>query len=93
MAEHDEMVKVLGERYREVPRAIGLASQSSIIEVFTSKAGTWTILLTKADGASCIVSAAPSANSRRPDRRARTPPVCRAGCRTVQSTRGAAGSP
>jgi len=34
-----------------------LANQTAIIEVFTSKSGTWTILLTRPDGASCIVSA------------------------------------
>lgn len=56
-AKRDEMVKVLAKKYREMPRAIGLASQSAVIEVFTSAAGTWTILLTRPDGASCIVSA------------------------------------
>ena len=56
-ANRAEMVKVLSSRYREEPRAIGLANQSAVIEVFTSKAGTWTILLTKPDGASCIVGA------------------------------------
>ena len=68
-ANRDEMVNTLSSRYREAPRAIGLASPSAIIEVFTSKSGTWTILLTKPDGASCIVSAgdnweeSPPANS------------------------------
>ncbi len=56
-ARRDDMVKVLAQRYRELPRAIGLANSSSVIEIFTSKAGTWTILLTRSDGASCIVSA------------------------------------
>ncbi|MFO1132519.1 MAG: hypothetical protein U1E16_11000 [Hyphomicrobiales bacterium] len=56
-ANHDEIVKVLAQRYHEAPRAIGLASRSAVIEVFTSKSGTWTILLTKTDGASCILAA------------------------------------
>jgi cytochrome c1 len=56
-ANHDEIVKILTERYREAPRAIGLANKSAVVEVFTSKAGTWTILLTKTDGASCILGA------------------------------------
>lgn len=56
-ARRDEMVKVLAERYREAPRAIGIANQSTVIEIFASKAGTWTILLTRPDGDSCIVSA------------------------------------
>jgi hypothetical protein len=53
----DDMVKSLFSQYREEQRAIGLANQTAIIEVFTSKTGSWTILLTKPDGASCIVSA------------------------------------
>ena len=53
----DEMVKSLFSQYREQPRGMGLANQTSIIEIFTSKSGSWTILLTKPDGASCIVSA------------------------------------
>ncbi|MFN4143438.1 hypothetical protein [Aestuariivirga sp.] len=55
--ERDEIVKSLSSQYSEKPRAMGLANQSAIIEVFTSKAGTWTILLTRPDGASCIVGA------------------------------------
>lgn len=57
---HDEMVDVLARRYSEQPRAIGLANPSAVIEIFTSEAGTWTILLTRPDGASCIVSAGDS---------------------------------
>ena len=56
-ANRDAMVKVLTRRYHEAPRAVGLANPSAMIEIFTSKAGTWTILLTQPDGASCIVSA------------------------------------
>lgn len=53
----DDMVKSLFSQYREQPRGMGYANQSAIIEVFTSKSGTWTILLTRPDGASCIVGA------------------------------------
>lgn len=56
-ADRDAMVRVLAQRYHEAPRAVGLANATAMIEVFTSKAGTWTILLTRPDGASCIVSA------------------------------------
>jgi hypothetical protein len=53
----EDMVKALFSQYSEEQRAIGLAHQTAIIEVFTSKTGSWTILLTKPDGASCIVGA------------------------------------
>lgn len=53
----EDMVKALQSQYGETPRAIGLANQSTAIEIFTSRAGTWTILITRPSGASCIVSA------------------------------------
>lgn len=53
----EDMVKALLSQYRETPRAMGLANQTTVIEIFTSTSGTWTILLTRASGASCIVSA------------------------------------
>ena len=56
-AKRDDMVKSLFSQYKEKQRAIGLASRNAVIEVFTSKSGSWTILLTRPDGASCIVSA------------------------------------
>ena len=59
-ANRADMVKVLAKRYGEKPRAIGVANPTAVIEIFTSKNGTWTILLTKPDGASCIVSAGES---------------------------------
>lgn len=52
-----DMVKALSSQYREQQHAVGLATQTSMIEIFTSKAGTWTILLTRPNGASCIVGA------------------------------------
>ena len=56
-AKRADMIRTLAKRYSEAPRAIGLAGQQAMIEIFTSKAGTFTILLTKPDGASCIISA------------------------------------
>lgn len=53
----EDMVKALLTQYRETPRAMGLANPSTVIEIFTSRAGTWTILMTRPSGASCIVSA------------------------------------
>jgi hypothetical protein len=52
-----DMVKALLLKYREKQRALGIANPTTVIEIFTSASGTWTILLTRSDGASCIVSA------------------------------------
>lgn len=53
----EDMVKALRLQYRESPRAMGLANPTTVIEIFTSTSGTWTILVTRSNGASCVVSA------------------------------------
>ena len=48
------LLKALGDKYKETPRAIAL---SSLFEVYTSKAGTWTIVITTTKGVTCIMAA------------------------------------
>ncbi len=53
-----EVAERLAGDYAEVPVAAGLASSGAVIEVFTSSDGsTWTIVLTRPDGPSCLVAA------------------------------------
>lgn len=53
----DRIIEVLGQRYKESRQAIGLVSgQKSIVELFVSDQGTWTLSVTNTDGVSCIVS-------------------------------------
>lgn len=52
-----EVMKNLSANYREAPTALGMASNGGVLEVMTSKDGkTWTVLLTKPDGTSCLVA-------------------------------------
>lgn len=53
-------VKTLAERYQESPRFIAVAARSMLMEVFASKAGTWTILMTRPDKITCIFAAGDS---------------------------------
>lgn len=46
----------LKQSYDEQPSAIGLAHNGAIVEVFSSPAGTWTIVLTRPDGVSCLMA-------------------------------------
>ena len=39
---------------------MAIAGQTSLVEVFTSKAGSWTILVTQPKGATCIIGAGQS---------------------------------
>jgi len=57
-APREKLLKQLSTRYKEVPVALGLASNGSLIEVLTSdKGSTWTIMVTQSNGASCLVAA------------------------------------
>lgn len=55
--DRNQMVKTLGNRFKEDRFAMGLASNVNLFEVFISKKGTWTILSTRADGRTCIIAA------------------------------------
>ena len=45
------LLKALSDKYKETPRALGLSSSGkAMFEVFTSKAGTWTIVMTTHQG-------------------------------------------
>lgn len=46
----------LGKNHGEAPTAMGLTSSGSILEVLTSEDGGWTIMVTRADGVSCLVA-------------------------------------
>lgn len=47
----------LAQKYGEHPVSIGLATNGSVIEVFVSDDGTFTILVTSPDGRTCLVAA------------------------------------
>lgn len=55
--ERSEVIKTLAKAYKENPTAMGLAAGGGMLEVFSSPAGSWTILVTDVNGLSCIVSA------------------------------------
>lgn len=52
------IVKMLAEKYREQVMDRGLIpSQQQVLEVFASPAGTWTILISRPSGLTCIMAA------------------------------------
>lgn len=56
-AERTDMIKLLADRYKEVPRAVGIASRNGVMEVYVSKKGTWSVLMTNTTGKACIIAA------------------------------------
>ena len=55
-----DFIKALSDKYQETGKAIGIAGQVNLVEIFASKAGTWTILVTTPQGKSCIIAAGSS---------------------------------
>ena len=52
-----DMIATLKTKYQEGAVAGGIAGQVNLLEVFASKAGTWTIMVTTPQGKSCIIAA------------------------------------
>lgn len=58
---HKQVVEQLANGFSEVPIAIALASDGIVIEVFSrGDRATWSIVMTKPDGTSCIVASGES---------------------------------
>lgn len=73
----DQRKTVLGhlsEKYHEAPVAMGVTSGGEVIEILTADGGdTWTIILSKPDGMSCLVAAGEGWRARKFDPSASDP--------------------
>lgn len=53
-----KLVKILEKKYKEVPVAAGLSQKSTeAFEVFASEEGSWTVIMTRTNGMTCIMAA------------------------------------
>ncbi|MCI0429844.1 MAG: hypothetical protein L0210_04795 [Rhodospirillales bacterium] len=56
-----ELLAKLVQQFRESPAAVGLSSDGTLVEVLTNEDGsTWTIMVSRPDGVSCLVAAGES---------------------------------
>ena len=55
-ADRTSLVRSLSNNYAEQPRSLGLAANGAVFEIFTSETGSWTILVTRPDGVSCLMA-------------------------------------
>ena len=54
---HADLTEMLHRKFAEQPNALGLQANGHLVEVFVSNDGTsWTIVVTRPDGWSCIVA-------------------------------------
>ena len=53
-----EVLKQLSSKYAETPIALGLEKRGDVVEIFSSGDGaTWTLVLTRPNGETCLVAA------------------------------------
>lgn len=56
-ADRDRIVERLATGYGETRQTVGIGSDNTLVEVFASlDTGTWTIVITRAGGPSCLVA-------------------------------------
>lgn len=55
-AAHAVVVEQLAARYGESRQSIGLGANNTVVEVFASATGSWTITATSAAGMTCLVA-------------------------------------
>lgn len=53
---HEKIAAALGEKFHENRKAMGIANQAAVFELFVSVKGTWTLTATNTKGLSCIVA-------------------------------------
>ena len=56
-ADHQLLTGMLSKKYSENPVAMGTVNEDRYMQLFISRSGSWTILVTRTDGQACIVAA------------------------------------
>jgi hypothetical protein len=51
------IVDALKTKYNETRQAMGIVGTDSVVELYISEAGTWTMLVTSASGLTCVMAA------------------------------------
>ena len=54
---HDAVAKSLTTKFKEARRIMGVVNAKAVMEIFMSPQGTWTVVVTDANGTACIIAA------------------------------------
>ncbi len=52
----NDIVEKLNSNFEEQQSAMGLAKNGTLLEIFSSKAGSWTIMFTEPGGRTCLIA-------------------------------------
>ncbi len=58
--DRSKMVGYLDRDYQESQSGLGLASNGAVVELYTAKTGTWTMLITGPGGKTCVIGSGDS---------------------------------
>ena len=53
----ETLMRELAKTYGEAPSGRGLTREGALLELFSSDRGTWTMVLSSADGRACVLAA------------------------------------
>ena len=53
----EQIVKSLGENFKETPIGMGVTQPGQVLELFASSSGSWTMVVTTPNGTSCLIAA------------------------------------
>jgi hypothetical protein len=53
---HDKITEALDRRFQENRQALGLSGQLTVVELFVSSGGTWTLTTTSTAGLTCVIA-------------------------------------
>lgn len=51
----EALLKQLAKEYQEAPIGVGLASNGAVVELLVSTGGTWTLMVTRPNGTTCLI--------------------------------------
>ena len=54
--ERSALVGQLQEKYKESAQGIGMTGNGAVVELLTSEAGSWSMVLTMPNGKSCLIA-------------------------------------
>jgi hypothetical protein len=54
--EHSKLLSALADKFDEMPQAFGLAGEQALVELLVSKTGSWTMVMTRPSGMTCILA-------------------------------------
>ncbi len=53
--DHGRIVGHLDRAYKEARSGIGLGSNGAVVELYTARTGSWTLLITKPGATTCVI--------------------------------------